>query len=181
VSAIGNFYVGSFSKIIAPSLRVGWIVAPLGVMDTLSVLKESSDLNVATFSQAVLANLILTEDLAAHIERLRTEYRSRRDAMSEALNAHFGAALEWVRPPAGFFFWVQNALGDTDGLLDYAIEEGVGFMPGSAFAISGGIASNRFMRLSFAGLPPRQIDWGIARLASAARKAAAIGSLAGDY
>jgi DNA-binding transcriptional MocR family regulator len=80
------------------------VVVPPEMIETISVLKEACDLNVATLSQAILAAMVLNEDLSAHLERLRIEYKARRDAMSEALEAQFGPTVRWVKPSAGFYF-----------------------------------------------------------------------------
>lgn len=159
-------YVGSFSKIMAPGIRVGWVVAPKEVVQRLSILKQGSDLDVSTYAQRALAAFLDHEPLDAHLARLREAYGARRDAMLAALAAHFPASARWNRPRAGMFVWVEMGEGvDTAALLKRAVEEaGVAFIPGRAFCPVGGVRGATALRLNFSRVAPDEIHEGIRRL-----------------
>ena len=159
------FYLGSFSKIIAPALRVGWIVAPTALVGKLTVVKEASDLESSALMQRAIAAWLAAGHLPAHIERLRGAYRARRDAMLAALAAHFPAEARWTEPDAGMFVWVELPEGtDTVALLERALaEEQVAFIPGHAFAVGGNHARN-CMRLNFSNASVAKIEEGVERL-----------------
>lgn len=160
------FYVGSFSKILAPALRIGWIVAPRNCMTTLSVLKEGSDINTGTFAHRFVRRYLDSHSLPAHIERLRSEYRARRDAMHDALLECFPSGVHWKKPSAGFFFWVESELfGDTGDLLEDALSNRVAFLPGSAFATAPGGQYSNAVRLNFSHCSPTQIHEAVRRIA----------------
>jgi 2-aminoadipate transaminase len=165
-------YVGSFSKILAPGLRVGWAIVPEALVPKLSVLKEASDLDVATFSQRLLTTYLDAGFLPEHVERLRREYRVRRDAMDNALRIHFPSEARWVKPSSGLFFWVELPRRvDTRELLHVALEtEQVAFLPGQAFCIGAKGDASHCMRLNFSNRPPADIDQGIARLGRAIQR-----------
>jgi 2-aminoadipate transaminase len=161
------FYVGSFSKILAPALRIGWIVAPPGCMTALSFLKEGSDINTGTFAQRVACRYLNSHSLPEHIEFLRTEYRIRRDAMHNALLEHFTSDVHWKRPSAGFFFWVESQLfGNTEELLQEALDNGVAFVPGNAFAADPSRPYSSAMRLNFSHNRPQIIREAVRRIAA---------------
>ncbi|HEX2091510.1 MAG TPA: PLP-dependent aminotransferase family protein [Longimicrobiaceae bacterium] len=159
-------YVGSFSKIMAPGIRTGWIVAPEAVVQQLSILKQGSDLDVTTFAQLALTAFLDREPFGEHLERLRCEYRARRNAMLAALDAYFPVEARWSRPRAGIFVWVEMSEGmDTTRLLRRAVEEaGVAFVPGRAFCTAGGVRGGSALRLNFSRPSPAQIHDGIRRL-----------------
>ena len=131
------FYIGSFSKIFAPSLRVGWIVAPASYSTALSHLKHAGDLDICTFSQLTALSYLDSGHLPGHLISLRTEYRRRRDAMLHALETNFPRTARWYTPSCGMFVWVELPPEiDTYELLQFAIDsEQVAFMPGPIFAI----------------------------------------------
>jgi 2-aminoadipate transaminase len=161
-----TLYVGSFSKIMAPALRAGWIVAPEPLVQRLSILKQGSDLDVCSFAQRTLAAFLDREDVDAHLARLREVYGARRDAMLAALAAHFPAEARWSCPRAGMFAWVQVPGADTTALLRRAVEEaGVAFVPGRAFCAAGGTRGGDALRLNFSRPSVDQIHDGIRRLA----------------
>lgn len=163
------FYLGSFSKILAPSLRVGWIVVPEELIPTFSALKHGMDVDTSTLSQLTLAAYLEAGHLPAHIEKIRNEYRRRRDTTTQALAAHFTGRARWNEPPMGIFVWLELPPGtDTFELVQSAIEkEKVAYAPGQAFAVRGSRHADASLRLSFANLTPEQIAEGIARLARA--------------
>lgn len=163
------FYVGSFSKILAPALRAGWLVVPEELTPALSVIKEASDIDTATFSQRLIAAYLAAGHLPGHVEALRREYGARRDLMLAALGEHFPPDARWNVPRAGVFVWVELARPvDTVRLLGVAIEtERVAFLPGPAFSAGGSTRGGGCLRLNFSHCPPGRIEEGVARLAHA--------------
>ncbi|HYH79721.1 MAG TPA: PLP-dependent aminotransferase family protein [Longimicrobium sp.] len=162
-------YVGSFSKILAPGVRQGWIVVPEELVPLLAIAKEASDINTATLSQRAVARYLDGGHLPAHLATLCGEYRLRRDTMLRALEAHFPAGARWRRPPGGLFVWVELPAGvDAGEVLRVAIErEAVSFIPGHAFAADGSRTASDCMRLNFSHSAPAVIEEGIVRLARA--------------
>ncbi len=157
--------VGSFSKVIAPALRLGYLVVPPALRQAAQLFKESADLECSALTQRALATLLEGGFFPAHLSRLRETYRARRDAMLAALEVEFPAGARFSRPRGGFFVWVELP-GDVDttALLDRALdEEGVAFVPGSAFAADGQ-GSRGTLRLSFASQAPEAIREGVRRL-----------------
>jgi 2-aminoadipate transaminase len=159
-------YVGSFSKIMAPGLRVGWIVAPPAVVRRLSILKQGGDLDVSNFAQRTLAAWLDANSIARHLSHLCGEYGARRDAMLAALQACFPAGARWSRPRSGLFVWVELPPEvDTTDLLRRSVEEaGVAFIPGRAFCAAGGVRGGNALRLNFSRTSPQEIREGIRRL-----------------
>jgi len=168
------FYVGSFSKVLAPALRLGWIIVPPELVRLLAIGKEASDINTATLAQRGAARFFDGGHLPAHLTMLRREYRLRRDTMLAALETHFPAGTRWRKPSAGVFVWVELPEGtDAGEVLRVAIEqEGVVFVPGHAFAADGSRTASNCMRLNFSHSTPDVIEEGIARLGRALRTAA---------
>ena len=167
------FYLGSFSKILAPGLRVGWMVVPEPLIQTIAALKHSADLDTPSFSQRMVSTFLDSGELPDHLARLRAGYRERRDAMLEALDRRLQGAVRWNRPTAGMFIWVEMPEGiDTAQLVRGAIEEDqVAFSPGSAFAVRGSRHASHCMRLAFANHSPAEIEEGIGRLARVIERA----------
>lgn len=172
-------YVGSFSKILAPALRVGWLVVPESLVPALSILKHGGDLDVSTLAQRCISAFLDTGALPEHLDAVRSEYRARRDAMLGALERHFPSTARWTAPAGGMFVWVRLPRGtDTVALLRRAVaNEQVAFVPGSAFCAHDPGQSAHCMRLCFASLPPERIEEGIARLARALAPETLIGPL----
>jgi 2-aminoadipate transaminase len=166
------YYIGSFSKILAPALRVGWIVAPTPVQTALSSLKQSTDLDITSLGHLTASAYLGAGHLPAHLAVIRREYAVRRDAMLVALEAHFPPQASWHRPSCGMFVWVELPAGiDTAELLSVAVEtEQVAFMPGDIFAAPGLNSSRNGMRLNFTHSRPERIEEGVARLGNALRK-----------
>jgi 2-aminoadipate transaminase len=160
-------YVGSFSKILAPTLRVGWMVLPESLIPRLSIVKEAADIDTSTFTQRVVSAFLDAGAVEDHLQRLRDEYRARRDSMLQALEGSFRTGTRWTKPSAGFFVWVELP-GELDmlRLLEDSIEaENVAFIPGEAFSLSGGRGVAPSMRLNFSHNPPARIGEGVGRLA----------------
>lgn len=160
------FYVGSFSKILAPALRVGWLVVPREMIPRLATMKESSDIDTTTFTMRMINAFLASGQFEPHLERLRNAYRERRDAMLRALEAHMPRGTVWTRPAAGMFVWVELPEGaDTLKLLAKSLElEKVAYLPGQAFSVPGGRSSSHGMRLNFSNCEPARIEEAVARL-----------------
>jgi 2-aminoadipate transaminase len=165
-------YVGSLSKILAPALRLGWIVAPKSLIPRLSTSRQASDMNVASFTQHAIARLLAEMDVPAHLELLRGEYELRMETMMAALAEHFPAEAVYHRPRGGMFTWVElPGHVDTSLLLREAVEEGVSFIPGVAFAVEPDARTRSSLRLSFSGVRPERIAEGMEKLGRVVRRA----------
>jgi 2-aminoadipate transaminase len=167
------FYVGSFSKILTPALRVGWLVVPESLTPRLSAVKEASDIDTNTFTQRLISRFLEQEDVDAHLSMLRREYRARRDAMGQSLRERFPASAKWETPGHGVFFWVElpPEIDTMDLLADALEEEQVAFIPGQAFSVDGSDIATNCMRLNFSHSSPELIRNGIARLGKLVRSA----------
>lgn len=161
------FYVGSFSKILAPALRVGWLVVPEELILPLSVIKESSDIDAAPLSQRIVNAYLDTGQLPGQIDMLRTQYGVRRDTMMRALAENFPDTARWTKPDCGFFVWVELPPAvDIDELFRRALEvEHVAFIPGHAFSVNNKRSSTPSIRLNFSHPTTARIEEGIPRLA----------------
>ena len=157
-------HVGTFSKIIAPALRLGWLVLPARLASAAGILKEAADLECSALTQRAVARL-LQPGFASHLERIRAGYRGRRDAMLAALRDHFPESVRWTRPPGGFFVWVELPRRlDGDRVCEEALAEAhVAVVPGSAFAATVPAPENH-LRLSFASCAPDEIRTAVERL-----------------
>jgi 2-aminoadipate transaminase len=160
----GNIiYLSTFSKILSPGLRVGWVVAAPAVIAKLTQAKQGTDLHTATFNQMLAYDLLRSGFIARHTHEIVRTYRERRDAMLEALDAHFPEGVHWTRPEGGMFLWVTLPEGvDAADILREAIAHKVAFVPGAPFHASGGHANT--LRLNFSNATPEKIAGGIARL-----------------
>jgi 2-aminoadipate transaminase len=171
------FSVRTFSKIIAPGLRVGWVDTVPQLQPLLINAKQAMDTCTNLPAQRLLTGFLTGGHLRDHLVTQRAEYRRRKQAMHAALDTHFGDIARWTDPEGGFFLWVtldqRPAAIDTAELFEAALAEGVAFIPGSAFSPTG-----RFhdaLRLCFASTPPDRIREGIARLRRAIDRLAAAG------
>jgi 2-aminoadipate transaminase len=167
-----GFYVGSFSKILAPGLRVGWLVVPARLVPKLSILKQLSDIDVSCFTQRLVARYLDSTDFLEHIAFLRREYAARRNSMIGALREHLPNVARWRRPHAGFFVWAELPHGtDARKFLQFAAAtEAVAFVPGDGFSVCGDVYARRCIRLNFSSNPPEHIRAGVIRLGRALRK-----------
>lgn len=159
------FYLGSFSKIIAPALRLGWVVAPPALLPKLTVVKEAGDLESSALIQRAVSAYLAAGHLPAHLQRLRQEYGRRRDVMLAAIERYFPVGSRWTVPSGGMFIWVElPAHMDTAVLLQTAVvQEQVAYIPGYAFALPGHKITN-CLRLNFSNCTPELIEAGMARL-----------------
>ncbi len=162
-------YASTFSKTIAPGLRLGWVVAPPEVFSRLLILKQASDLHTSSFDQRV-AHAYLTQcDDAAHIETIRCAYGERFAVMDAALRAEMPAGYSWTHPEGGMFLWVTGpAELDSLALLARAVEREVAFVPGRDFFAGEG--GTNFMRLNFSNSTPERIREGVRRLGRLCRE-----------
>jgi 2-aminoadipate transaminase len=172
--SIGNvLYLSTFSKTLAPGLRLGWIVAPPEVISKLVQLKQGADLHSSTFGQMVAYEVARDNFLDEHVKVIRRVYRERRDVMLEALAQYFPPEVTWTRPAGGLFLWVTLPHGmDTAQLFKAAVEQNVAFVPGDCFYAPNGNQDEamRHMRLNFSAAPPEQIREGIRRLSIAVKR-----------
>jgi 2-aminoadipate transaminase len=161
-------HVGSFSKIAAPGLRLGWLRAPARLLPALTVAKQAADLHTSTIDQAAAAAWFATTDVDAHVRRLQSVYRQRRDAMVAALPATLPAGSTWTEPDGGMFVWARLP-GDVDtaDLLPQALAADVAFVPGASFYA--GWPDRATLRLSFTTNTPERIAEGMSRLAGVLR------------
>lgn len=158
-----TIYCGSFSKTLAPGLRVGWVVAPRDVIGRLVLMKQAADLHSPTLSQ-MATNIVARACFDDHVARIKSVYQHRRDRMLAALDREMPAGVTWTRPEGGMFIWLTLPEGiDGAEFLTRAIaEQRVAFVPGGAFYADG---SNRnTARLSYSCATDDQIDQGIARI-----------------
>ncbi|MDL5154859.1 PLP-dependent aminotransferase family protein [Actinomycetospora termitidis] len=157
-------YLGSFSKIFASGLRVGWALAPHGIRDKLVLAAESATLCPPAFTQLVVSRYLATHDWRSLVKSFREMYRERCDAMLAALEVHLPDGCRWTRPRGGFFVWATVPEGvDTRAMLPRAITARVAYASGTGFHADGSGA--RHMRLSFCYPPPERITEGVRRLA----------------
>jgi 2-aminoadipate transaminase len=173
-------YLGTFSKILSPGLRLGWAVAPRAVLEKLNLGKQGADLCSSPMTQLFVSAYFAERGTESHpprpawieyVERLRDLYRRRRDVMLESLAEHFGGRASWTRPEGGLFIWATlDGDIDTTDLLARALKsEGVAFVPGRA-AFVDGLSGASSMRLNFAGTPDREIREGIRRIGEVVRE-----------
>lgn len=156
-------YCGSFSKTLAPGLRVGFIVAAEPIIRKLVLMKQAADLHSSTINQMAIAH-VASEIFNAQVAKVHAVYRARRDAMLDALARHMPAGVDWTKPEGGMFIWITLPEGfDGATLLARAIEtEKVAFVPGQAFHADGAGANT--LRLSFSCATPETIEEGVSRL-----------------
>jgi DNA-binding transcriptional MocR family regulator len=157
-------YLGSFSKILAPGFRVGYVLAPPAIRDKLVLANESAILSPSSFSQMLISEYLAKADWQGQIDTFRGVYRERRDAALDAMREYL-PGLKTTRPDGGFYLWVTLPEGvDSKAMLPLAVKELVAYTPGTAFFANGTGQSN--LRISFCYPTPDNIKLGIKRLAS---------------
>jgi 2-aminoadipate transaminase len=156
-------YLGTFSKILSPGIRLGWAVAPPPVMEKIVLGKQATDLCTSTLTQYFVREYFAEGRWQEYVESLVEIYRRRRDVMLEALQEHFPAQATWTRPQGGLFIWATLPdYIDTGDLLAKALRANVAFVPGHAAYVDG--RGRGSMRLNFSGVTEEEIREGVMRI-----------------
>ncbi len=173
-------YLGTFSKILSPGLRLGWVVAPPPVLEKINLGKQEADLCTSTLSQLMVQAYFELEDWRDYVGSLTEIYRARRDTMLDALAEEFPPQAEWTRPAGGLFIWANLPdFIDTTDLLARALRENVAFVPGEGAYLDG--RGRHSMRLNFSGSDEDQIREGIRRIGEVIKEQVALyGTLTGE-
>lgn len=159
----GAIYLGSFSKVLAPGLRLGYVVAPPALCPKLLQAKQAADLHTPGFNQRVAHEVIRNGFLDTHLPKVRARYKAQRDAMRDALDKHLPAGCRFNVPAGGMFFWVELPDGlDAVALLPQAVDAGMAYVPGAPFYCSAPRLNT--LRLSFVTVAPPLIEQGVAAL-----------------
>jgi len=162
-------HLGSFSKVLAPGLRVGYIIAPEELHFKLVQAKQATDLHTPSFTQRVVHEVVKDGFLDTHVPTIRALYRDQCQSMLAALERYMPEGVSWNRPEGGMFVWVDLPAGiDSMKLLEAAVAQNVAFVPGGPFFANE--AQSNTLRLSFVTVPPAKIDEGVARLAALIRE-----------
>lgn len=162
-------YMGSFSKVLAPGLRLGYVIAPPALRSKLVQIKQATDLHTATLTQMAVYEVLKTGILTHHLPEIRTLYAAQCTAMLEALKRYMPEQVRWNSPRGGMFLWVQLPAGlNATDLLNKAIEQNVAFVPGAPFYAADPVQET--LRLAFVTVPPSLIDEGVKRLAEIIKK-----------
>jgi len=166
----GNvIYLSTFSKLLAPGLRLAWVIAPPEVIRKLVMTKQAADLHTASFNQYVAYEVGKGGFLDEHVKVIRATYKERRDVMIEMMEEVFPAGVTWRKPQGGMFLWgILPEDMDAADVLKRAIEKKVAFVPGEAFHPTGG--GKNTMRLNFSYSAPETIRAGITRLGTALKE-----------
>jgi len=169
-SYTGNvIYLSTFSKTLAPGLRLAWVIAPETVIRKMTLAKQGTDLHTSTFNQVVAHEVSQHGFLDNHVKVIQKVYRERRDVMLEALEQQMPEGVKWTHPEGGLFLWatLPEKL-NTSELMASAIAEKVSYVPGESFHPNGG--GTNTMRLNFSCMKPEKIEEGVARLARVFKK-----------
>ena len=159
-------YLGSFSKVLVPGLRVAWMVAPREIAAKVELAKQAADICSSVFDQRIVHGAMDRDVVERIAPSLRAHYQAKRTVMEQALRSTLAGRVTWTSPRGGFFLWIQLPEGvDDRALFDRALKERVSFVLGSSFFVDSG--GHQFARLAFSGISHEQIAEGIARLASA--------------
>jgi 2-aminoadipate transaminase len=166
-------YLGTFSKILSPGLRLGWSAAPRPVLEKLQLGKGAADLCSSTVSQQFVVTYFAERDWRTYLRRLTDLYRRRRDVMLDALAEHLPPEATWTRPSGGLFIWAKlPPYIDTTDLLARALRDQVAFVPGRAAFLDGRGSSE--MRLNFSGVSDADIREGVRRIGEIVREQVAL-------
>jgi 2-aminoadipate transaminase len=159
-------YLGSFSKVLVPGLRVAWMVAPLAIAQKVELAKQAADICSSVFDQRIVHGALDRGVVDRIAPALRAHYQAKCRVMEQALESSLAGRVRWTSPRGGFFLWIELPPGiDDRALFDRALKEKVSFVIGSAFFVDG--QGHGFARLAFSGISHEQITEGITRLASA--------------
>ena len=159
----GVIHMGSFSKVLTPGIRLGYVVAPVPLVRKLEQAKQAADLHTAQLTQMVVHEVIEDGFLDTHIPGIRVLYAAQCQAMLDALDEFFPGGVHWTRPEGGMFIWVTLPQHiDSMRLLDAALAENVAFVPGAPFYAD--TPQRHTLRLSFVTVPPERIREGVAKL-----------------
>lgn len=159
--------LGSFSKTVAPGLRIGWLVAPDWLYDKLIVAKQAADLHTSSVNQYIVCRYLQDNDLDSHLQVIKNSYGEQCRTMLECADAYLPATYTFTEPEGGMFLWGKLPEGhDSMSLFDFAVKEKVVFVPGAPFYTEKG-DSSRTLRLSFSCVEPAEVEEGIKRLARA--------------
>jgi 2-aminoadipate transaminase len=170
----GAIYLGSFSKVLAPGLRLGYLVAPAALYPKLLQAKQAADLHTPGFNQRVAYEVVRDGFLDTHLPEVRARYRAQRDAMRAALDRHLPQGCRYTVPAGGMFFWVELPGGlDAAALLPRAVDAGVAYVPGAPFYCAAPRLNT--LRLSFVTVAPPAIEQGVALLGRVLTQALAEG------
>ncbi len=162
--------LGSFSKIIAPGLRIGWICADRQIMKRLTAAKHAADLHTDIFIQHVLHRYVTDNDIDEHITEIREVYGNQRNAMIRLIEDHFPSEVGFTRPEGGLFLWMTLPHGvSSTALFERGLENGVVVVPGTAF-YPGGDGGDNAIRLNFSGVDEDEINVGMRVLAGVVRQ-----------
>ncbi|MCA9730128.1 MAG: PLP-dependent aminotransferase family protein, partial [Candidatus Eisenbacteria bacterium] len=165
-------YLSTFSKTLAPGLRLGWMAGPPEFLRAAAIMKQGIDLHTSTLNQRAAACLLETFDYDGHLAVIRETYHRRALAMEAALRAHFGGRARWVSPSGGLFLWLAlDGSLSIDRLFERALAAQVAFVPGDSFFA--GQVPGPHLRLNFSHRPESVIEEGIQRLGQALQELAA--------
>lgn len=161
--------LGTFSKILAPGLRLAWMVLPDKLFDMVLLAKQPADLHTSTIAQMVTWDICQDGFVERHLSTIKSVYHERRDAMLDALEAHFPLNARWTKPEGGLFVWAELPEEiDARELLVEAVREKVSFVPGQSFFADG--SGTNTMRLNFSNVTPERLKLGVERLGRALEK-----------
>lgn len=174
-------YLGTFSKILSPGIRLGWVVAPAPVLEKINLGKQAADLCTSSLTQFLVRYYFAQGQWREYVESVSEIYKKRRDAMLSALSEFFPAEASWTKPSGGLFIWATLPhYIDTQDLLAKALDDNVAFVPGSGAYVDGRGANS--MRLNFSGSDEETIEEGIRRIGKVVREQIALfTTLTGEY
>jgi 2-aminoadipate transaminase len=158
-------YLGSFSKVLVPGLRVAWMVAPRAIAEKVELCKQATDISTGVFDQRIVHGALTNGVIDRIAPGLRAHYQAKRTVMERALVSHLNGRVKWISPRGGFFLWIEMPGINDDELFVRAMEQKVSFVPGSAFFVND--EGHEFARLAFSGTSHEQIEQGVERLAKA--------------
>lgn len=163
-------FLGSFSKIFCPGYRIGWVCASPQILSKFVFVKQGADLQASTISQREVSKFIEVYDLDAHVEKIKTVYKKRRDLMLSTIKEYFPEGIEYTHPEGGLFTWIELPSHlDARRIMEKCLENNVAYVPGGSFFPNGG-KENTF-RLNYSNMPDEKIVEGVKRLAEALNEA----------